>query len=179
MNKFDLLKPGSERSNQLTQLVRDINNREDAIQQLKDRARNSVNEWLTEVICQGNDINKAKAIVPHGQWLDWLKAHCPLISDETARRYMKVAANSTRVLNSGVDSLRQALALCNTSAGEGEQTEPKSSPQWMTWANRAGQMAEKFVPIIDQMPDEAAPKFCEDLNRVYSAAKAKWPERFV
>ena len=39
----------------------------------------------------GDALAKAKGQVVHGEWLPWLAAHCPDISESTAQRYMKVA----------------------------------------------------------------------------------------
>jgi hypothetical protein len=39
----------------------------------------------------GDALAKAKEQVAHGEWLTWLAAHCPEISESTAQRYMKVA----------------------------------------------------------------------------------------
>lgn len=48
---------------------------------------------------------QVKASVPHGQWLSWLSANSE-VSERQAQRYMRLAANPTRVSF----SMRAALA---------------------------------------------------------------------
>jgi ParB family chromosome partitioning protein len=36
-------------------------------------------------------LTQAKAALRHGQWLGWLKAHCPLLSPRVAQTYMKLS----------------------------------------------------------------------------------------
>jgi hypothetical protein len=69
---------------------------------------------LEHALNAGDALLKAKAAVPHGRWLPWLKSECDL-SDRHAERYMllaqnrvTLAANSTRVSDL---SLRSALCL--------------------------------------------------------------------
>ncbi|MCO8124496.1 DUF3102 domain-containing protein [Stieleria sp. TO1_6] len=44
----------------------------------------------------GELLIEAKASVPHGQWLEWLRKNCS-VSGRQAQRYMKVAANWERI----------------------------------------------------------------------------------
>jgi 16S rRNA G966 N2-methylase RsmD len=41
----------------------------------------------------GDELLLAKAQVEHGQWLHWLAANCPRMSERTARAYMRLARN--------------------------------------------------------------------------------------
>lgn len=41
----------------------------------------------------GDHLLLAKAQVRHGEWLPWLKQHCPRIAERTARSYMRLAGN--------------------------------------------------------------------------------------
>ncbi len=54
---------------------------------------------------------ETQARVKHGKWLPWLKKHCADLSQATAYRYMKLAANLSRVINSGATGLKQAYLL--------------------------------------------------------------------
>jgi len=61
----------------------------------------------------GNLLIEAKAQLPYGRWLPWLKANCA-VSERTARLYMRLARNRSEIENgNGVAdlSLRGALAL--------------------------------------------------------------------
>ena len=39
----------------------------------------------------GDKLIEAKEAVDHGDWLQWLKQHCPTLKERTARLYMQVA----------------------------------------------------------------------------------------
>jgi len=56
----------------------------------------------------GDLLVRQKASLPHGGWLPWLAAHCPQISAETARRYMRLAKRSRVTDLTAASSLRQA-----------------------------------------------------------------------
>jgi hypothetical protein len=177
-NKLRLIQPGSDRANELVQLIRDINSREDTIAMLKANAQQSVCKWITEVILQGNDLNKAKAIIPHGDWTLWIKANCPLISHQTANRYMLVARNSSRVSNSGVGSLRDAVLLCSeTPEAVGlDDGVKKESPHYLEAIERFGRLTvyiDRFP--LTTWPTEGVGVFKEKLEPI---ARQLWPERF-
>jgi Protein of unknown function (DUF3102) len=74
-----------ENSNWLSDLAARIRVEHTAI---ADALKNS----LKHAIVAGELLIEAKAQVPHGQWLPWLKDHC-CISERTAQLYMRVAKN--------------------------------------------------------------------------------------
>ena len=59
----------------LRNLARQINKREETIQELRARTVENCNSAIAEVMLQGQDLLAAKSSVPHGQWMDWLAAH--------------------------------------------------------------------------------------------------------
>ena len=61
---------------------------------------------------------EAKALVPYGEWLNWLKENFSA-TNRTAHRYMNLA-DSTRVSNLEASSIREALRMI---AGEDEEDE--------------------------------------------------------
>ncbi|BET67416.1 hypothetical protein ASA1KI_23340 [Opitutales bacterium ASA1] len=69
-----------------------------------DKARDAI---LSAVQC-GDLLTRQKASLPHGAWLPWLADHCPDISAETARRYMRLAKRSQVTDLTDATSLRQA-----------------------------------------------------------------------
>jgi hypothetical protein len=65
----------------------------------------------------GDLLLQAKSTVGHGEWLPWLVAHCPAISERTAQRYMRLAdswttleAKATRVSDLSLTGALQLLA---------------------------------------------------------------------
>src|SRR5215212_9148639 len=72
---------------------------------------------IGHAIRAGEALIAAKARVRHGEWLPWLAAHFPA-SERTARRYMQLAENRSRVAD--LDSVRAGLA---------ELAEPRAMPE--------------------------------------------------
>src|SRR4051794_23039449 len=73
--------------------------------------RTSVEHAMTA----GDLLLEAKAEVPHGHWLPWLREHC-VISERTAQLYMRTAKNRNAVevqIRNGVAdlTLNEAAAL--------------------------------------------------------------------
>ena len=73
-----------------------------------DSATNEARAAITAAVQCGDLLTRQKASVPHGTWLDWLAAHCPDISAETARRYMRLSKRSQVPDLTDATSLRQA-----------------------------------------------------------------------
>ncbi len=57
----------------------------------------------------GDLLNRAKGIVPHGQWEGWLGENVPQISLSTARRWIRLAANRSNVTDLGTAGSLSAL----------------------------------------------------------------------
>jgi phage N-6-adenine-methyltransferase len=70
--------------------------------------RTTAQTMVEHAINAGRALYAAKAELPHGAWLPWLAGNFEA-SEDTAERYMKVAANSARVRNLEEPSLRKAL----------------------------------------------------------------------
>ena len=51
---------------------------------------------LRHAITAGELLIVAKAQVPHGQWLSWLREHCA-VSERTEQFYMRVAKNRAEI----------------------------------------------------------------------------------
>ena len=73
-----------------------------------DSATNEARHAITAAVQCGDLLTRQKASVPHGTWLDWLATHCPDISAETARRYMRLSKRSQVTDLTDATSLRQA-----------------------------------------------------------------------
>lgn len=73
-----------------------------------DSATSEARAAITAAVQCGDLLTRQKASVPHGTWLDWLATHCPDISAETARRYMRLSKRSQVTDLTDATSLRQA-----------------------------------------------------------------------
>jgi hypothetical protein len=87
-----------------------------------DNGRNVVRKGIDA----GLALIEAKKLVPHGQWLPWLRDNCG-VSERRAQHYMKLAANRLRIEAAmknepGADfSLKWALGqLAETSYSDGD-----------------------------------------------------------
>jgi hypothetical protein len=167
--------PGSPNHERVHQLVRDIKAHVETIDALRNQAARKVNDWLVEVVLCGRKLNEAKEIVPKRQWMDWVAVHCPTVSHDTINKYMRVAANSERVLNSNVSSLREALHLLTEKSSEQNKVEQSLLP----YLEALGRV-HKLVGYIGrnpvrEWPQEGREKLREDLEPI---ARELWPERF-
>lgn len=79
----------------------------DAIRAELDAIEHNTQSALQHAIAAGEKLHLAKARLDHGEWLPWLEKNFAL-DQRTARRYMLLSANRTRV--SDFSSIREALA---------------------------------------------------------------------
>lgn len=161
---------------ELVTLARVCNDRENTIALLASKTHASASEWLAEAILQGADLIAAKARLKHGQWLDWLKAHCPSIHYLKANRYMRLAENLSRVKDlTEAGSLREALALCDAPV-EPSKEQSKQWPAYMEGIRRWSKL-RNFIAAhpIKEWPPEGVECLREDVEPV---ARELWPERF-
>lgn len=161
----------------LVTIARRINDREETIGMLKKLTLDKAGDALREVFLQGGDLIKAKATLNHGEWLPWLAKNCPAISERTARRYMLLASNRTRVADFlAAGSIRQSLALLDEDPEGGDKKDPKQWPPYMESIGRLSKLlgyVERFP--VHQWPNEGLEKFREDLQPL---AATLWPEKF-
>src|SRR5947207_15505035 len=119
MKKADLLKPAGNRSHQLTLLAREINERQETIEIMRGKVLDVASTLVCEAVIQGAALLKVKAILKHGDFMPWMKTHCPLISHCTANKYMLVARNCAHGNNlERSASMREALMLCQENGAE-------------------------------------------------------------
>src|SRR5262245_50637428 len=60
-------------------------------------ATNTAKSALRHAMAAGDLLLKAKAQVPHGEWLGWLSDNCPMISVRTAQAYMQIARQRPKI----------------------------------------------------------------------------------
>lgn len=152
----------------LQTLARQINDREETIDSLRSRVEETLRQAAPEIILQGQALIAAKAHVKHGDWLPWLKAHCPKVSERNARRYMTRATNATL---SDYYHL-----LCNV---EEEHKATPDSRQWLPYVEALGRVA-RFRAYLSRFPISNWPapgrqKLKEELEPI---ARELWPDQF-
>jgi len=160
---------------ELTRLARAINDRERTLEMLRERVEEGCNSMVTEAILQGQDLISAKARVPHGFWMDWLKAHCPK-SQQTANHYMKMAGDPERIRD--VKSISAALQVIYN---QDEHAVPidVESRRWPPYIDAISRFS-KFACFVDKHPIDAWPDEGRDKIRevILPFAILLWPEKF-
>lgn len=157
----------------LKDLAQKINLREALIVALKKRTFEAASETVQKAIEQGEDLSTAKSALKHGEWEDWLAAHCPDVSARSARRYMWAFENRDRIRL--CSSMRAAIALLEYKEAE-EHSETRSWPAFQEGMGRAWKFVEyvKRHPI-SQWPSETIEALRDDLLPI---AEQLWPQRF-
>lgn len=164
------------RANQLIQLGREINERQQVIDLQKQRVAEAGSSLVCEAIFQGAALLKVKAILKHGDFMPWVRSHCPLISHTTANTYMRLA-NSTRSLAADATSIREAMLLCAPENPASETaSKPRRWPPWLQGLNWFG----KFAGVLEKNPFERWPTEGREKLRAALAPLAAqvWPEKF-
>jgi Protein of unknown function (DUF3102) len=111
----------------------------------------------------------------HGQWLPWLKANCPDISERTAQRYMELADNkeqleeALKVKSAAMAdlTLAGAIELLKPPPPEAEkETEPDdqdAEEETETSGNasdRIDKIADKLIAGLKALKDDETAKAC-------------------
>lgn len=168
------------KQNDLVKLAKEIREREEVIVAVKAKTIERANEWICEVVLQGQCLNKAKALLQHGTFIEWLRIHCPTIGHTTAWRYMRVATHwglmTERVLHETV-SLRAALSLCDAAANPDEENEvPKVIPPYLEGLSRGAKFAAYLTKYpLRSWPEAGRAKLRSDLSPLVAEL---WPDKF-
>lgn len=85
-------------------------NRADEINRLHDEVGQALRTSLEKAMRIGELLTEQKVELPHGEWGEWISAHC-LFTDRTARNYMKLHANRDRLLHDGVSDISAAYKI--------------------------------------------------------------------
>ncbi len=159
---------------ELHKIAKRVNERERLIDDLKSKTSQVASSAVAEAILQGQDLIKARALVPSGCWLDWLAANCPRIHDSTARRYMTVARNCARVHDSS--SLRQALALLAKDNSPASSSRPKECPEHLQILYLFSRAVKySLLHSFKRCPEETKAELRKELEPLVMDL---WPERF-
>lgn len=121
-------------------------------------SQSKASEAVQHAINCGLMLLQVKASLKHGEWLPWLKAQRETgqidFSDETAKRYMRVASNRSRVTDLAPTSIRAALELLT----EDKSDEAQSALDLETAKEReaADAKAKMIQEAVDRLNAEKA-----------------------
>lgn len=127
-------------------------------------AREAGESMLEHAFRAGEALIAAKARQRHGEWLPWLAANFDG-SQGTAKRYMQVASNRSRVSDLDEPSLRKALKAASGAKGDGELIQQSLTNEWYTPA-RYIEAARLVLGGIDLDPAS-----CAEANETVQAAR--------
>lgn len=165
----------------LKNLAREIANNWETCDLLEQQTTENFMAWIRELALQGQRLIHVKTQqTRHGDWMPWCEAHCP-VPYWKINRCMVIAANFTRVENSsGVESMRQVLALCRHAPPE--ESDP-SAPPPRRWAPaiEANLKLSKLCGYVERFPITTWPTESQDAARekLLPMAAALWPAKFA
>lgn len=168
-------------ANELHALAKKINEREETIQALRGKIFETGSEAGTEIILQGQDLIKAKDTIAHGLWIDWLKAHCPRVSERTAQHYMAIARNPQRValLKAGIPS-RDLFGALEINGGDDDQQSGGKPKVYLPYMQTLYLFtrAVKYIGThpLKECPEETRDELRKELEPI---AAELWPDRFA
>jgi hypothetical protein len=151
----------------LLALAKQINEREEIIDAVRSQVEDKLRQAAPEIVLQGQALIAAKARVPFGEWLTWLKAHCPKVSKRNAQRYMARAENATLT--------DYYHLLCD---GE-EPAAVHHNKQWLPYVEALTKVS-RFQAYITRFPIHNWPEpGRERLKEVLEPiARELWPQQF-
>lgn len=114
-------------------------------------AKKSASLAIEKAVECGQFLIEAKQAVGHGKWLEWLANpnHGWNLSDETARKYMKLAEFVNRGGSlADAAGMRQAFItagiLLEPHREKGSQTAHNSTPTWISWLTKSTEQINKL-----------------------------------
>lgn len=177
MTKAQLIAPGSPPALKLRALAKEINELTTAIDISVERVKEGISIALTNAILTGQALIKAKAEIPHGQWLDWLAAHCPRITRKTAAQYMNLADRADEIKSA--TSIRQALFLLSDKGDEPSTGEKRNAQQWPAYLEGVRRIS-KWTGFVSKHPLSEWPEEgkAELRGKLEPIVRELFPERF-
>ena len=119
-----------------------------------DSATDQARHAITAAVECGDLLTRQKASLPHGSWLPWLAEHCPDISVETGRRYMRLAKRSQVTDLTDATSLRQAYLATGVlpDSPPREPDAPDANTPVVTFTRGLDQFRRWFHRRTDDLP---------------------------
>ncbi|MFH1067157.1 MAG: DUF3102 domain-containing protein [bacterium] len=136
-----------------------------------DEVKGRVFDAVNKAVECGQLLCRQKQHLKHGSWLEWLKINCPKVSQETARRYMRLANQSHVTDLKDVSNLRQAyIATGVLPLPDKKSKEPDAQTPWVKFTRHLDGFRLWFNNRVDEAPMETWP---EDARRVLKN-ELKW-----
>lgn len=139
-------------------------------------SQSKASEAVQHAINCGLMLLQVKASLKHGEWLPWLKQQRETgqidFSDETAKRYMRVASNRSRVTDLAPTSIRAALELLT----EDKPAEPQPTLELETAKEREAREAAEAKAKAESEARAKAEQRAEDWREQAKAEKKKREE---
>lgn len=147
-------------SDNLRMLARLINGRFEEAETLAKSTGERAREAAKAVILCGQSIAEAYELVPTADWREWLTAHCPRVSYETAMRWRRVGKLSHVTKMDEVQTIRQLYQLAGIlpTAEVGQRTVQAETDFTLAWAERRLGWVDRVQPerIRTWAPEERA-----------------------
>lgn len=160
----------------LRELARAIRSRQDEINAQKDDLVARANGIGRNLRLQGLDLLKAKNLVGHGDWLEWLAVHSPATSPRVAQYCMKIAnANSSSHFDE-CDTWAECRALMTS-----DKTPATKERPWPAKKNIANlKLMDRWLKALATDPLNQCPETIKRLyrQRLQPIAAQLWPEKF-
>lgn len=147
----------------LRDLARSIRDKQAEIDSQKEDLTQRANSIGRNLRLLGLDLIKAKEIVKHGEWYDWLSSHSPNTSTRFAQFCMKIANANCSSDFDQCDSWSECRALL-----QGESPKTPAAKPWPESPNmRALKLFERWINALkEDAPIDAAPKSILDRYRM-------------
>lgn len=154
-----------------------INSANAALNEAVENAKRGIGGCVHAAKILGDKLIEARALMGHGEWLEWLRKNCPEVSDSRARRAQSIARlwEGSEAIQSA-DSLRSALSLCFESGDEEEKEKTDGWPKYLKTLGavaRVSRMIERLP--LSRWPDEGKVELRDKLEPI---ARMVWPDKF-
>lgn len=159
-------------------LVSELSNLASKITAGLDAMQNASKDIVQRAIAVGENLIVAKAKVPHGQWLSWLKDKCTL-EERTAQRYMKLAEGKAMLLSRSDKlsdlTLAAAQQLLDGEPAQSSATSSKTSlPVSTQTVDGYDSVEKKLIKKLEKMtPEDAEASAQGTINELTKMVKAK------
>lgn len=146
--------------------------------------RRQEQKTVENIVQIGDTLIAAEIECDHGEWLIWIAAEFPRWSDQTARRYMRIAEahkQNQHIVEFGITALHELLAPSVEPAAIEEAIEATEAGATITVAAakeiaakhkkpKAAKVKPEIIPVVEETDDEAGDEpesepFVEELPR--------------
>lgn len=112
----------------------------------------------------GKSLSRVKAKLEHGKYLKWLADNCPKVSEESARRWVRLADRSRMTDLTDARSITDAFRIVAEVQGGADKEEKRALGTaavdlYCELAAKAAKRAQGFIDVVkDVSPEELPPE---------------------